>query len=154
MAYRYFGPYSILRKISTIVYELQLPAHAKIHPVFHVSLLKKAVGDFLSTSTEVPPVTDDGLVILEPEAVIDTRWLKRRGKLLEQSLVRWKHLPMEDATWGDTTMLHQQFPNLTLEDKGILRGGGNDRQQMHKPRRMHEPRRSRRMSMPNPKFAT
>lgn len=106
------------------------------------------MGDFLSTSTEVPPVTDDGLVILEPEAVIDTRWLKRGGKMLEQSLVRWKNLPIEDATWDDTTMLHQQFPNLNLEDKGILRGGGNDRQQMH------EPRRFGRMLKPNPKFTT
>ena len=102
---RYFGSYSILRKIGVVAYELQLPEHAKIHPVFHVSLLKKAVGDFLSTSIELPPVNDDRLVIMEPEAVIDTHWLKRGDKLLEQSLVRWKHLPIEDATWEDTTML-------------------------------------------------
>lgn len=32
-------------------------------------------------------------------------------------------------------MLRQQFPHQTLEDKGILRGGGNDRKQVHEPRR-------------------
>ena len=116
--------------------------------MFHVSLLKKAVGDFLSNSVDLPPVDDEGSVIMDPEAILDTRWVKREGKVIEQNLVRWKKMPAEEATWEDTTMLHQQFPNLTLEDKGILRGWGNDRQHMH------EPRRSGRMPKPNPKFAT
>ena len=34
-------------------------------------------------------------------------------------------LPVEEATWEDYEDVAKQFPNLSLEDKGVLEGGGN-----------------------------
>jgi len=145
----YFGPYKIVRKIGPVAYKLQLPESSRIHPVFHVSLLKKAIGDF-SSSTDLPSIDDEGLIVMEPLAILDTRWLRRGGKVVEQQLVQWKRLPVEDATWEDTELLQRQFPHMTLEDKGTFRGEGNDKKQ---PQSL-EPRKSSRGHKPNPKYVT
>ena len=43
---RYVGPYKILKRVGKVKYELELPEElAAVHPVFHISLLKKCVGD-------------------------------------------------------------------------------------------------------------
>lgn len=39
----YFGPYEIVKKIGEVAFLLQLPIGAKIHNVYHASLLKKFV---------------------------------------------------------------------------------------------------------------
>ncbi|KAL9462725.1 hypothetical protein AB3S75_000683 [Citrus x aurantiifolia] len=142
LASKYFGPYPILRRVGQVAYELKLPTGSRVHPVFHVSLLKKYVGEMPQFSTDLPYVDDGGVLVLEPDRIIDVRWLKRGGKLVEQNLVRWKRLPHEDATWEDSEFLAKQFPNLTLEDKGPLRGGGIDM-----------PRRSSRIPKPSNKYA-
>ncbi|KAH9792450.1 hypothetical protein KPL71_004124 [Citrus sinensis] len=124
LANRFFELYPVIQKISLVAYKLQLPEGARIHPIFHVSLLKNVVGDLPKCSTDLPPINDEGMIELELDSVVETRWLKRGGSIIEQSLIRWKKLPLEEATWEDTAMIHQRFPSLTLGDKGSLRGGG------------------------------
>ena len=113
-----------------MAYKLQLLEGEKIHPVFYVSLLKKAMGESTTATVELPPIDDEGVIMLQPESIVDTRWLKRGGKLIEQSLVRWNKLPLEEVTWEDATLIRQNFPSLALEDKGPLLEGEID-----KPRR-------------------
>ena len=46
LSLRYVGPYGILHCVGEVAYELALPAElASVHPVFHVSMLKKCLGD-------------------------------------------------------------------------------------------------------------
>lgn len=41
---RYYGPFEVLEKVGTMAYHLALSTHNLIHPVFHVSQLKRAMG--------------------------------------------------------------------------------------------------------------
>ena len=148
LASRFFGPYQILEKIGPVAYKLKLPTEARIHPVFHVSLLKSyQLNEDVNREraetkrVELPPFSDDGVVILEPQTILDYRWLKQGTQLVEEGLVQWKHLPPEEATWESTTKLKEMFSRLDLEDKDPLVGGSNDR-----------PRRSTRLRKPNPKY--
>ena len=43
--FKRLGRFKILRKISSHVYELDLPVSMKSHPVYHVSLLEPAASD-------------------------------------------------------------------------------------------------------------
>lgn len=81
-----------------MAYKLKLPEGSQIHPVFHVSLLKRKLGDSNSTAVELPPMANDGEILLQPKAILDTRWIKKGSKFTEESLVKWKQLPNKDAT--------------------------------------------------------
>jgi hypothetical protein len=40
--YRLLGPYTIIKRVGSRAYKLDLPPNVKIHPVFHISLLEPA----------------------------------------------------------------------------------------------------------------
>jgi hypothetical protein len=57
---RFYGPYRIMHQVGELAYELELPEGRNIHNVFHVSCLKKEVGQFINTSKELPPLYEEG----------------------------------------------------------------------------------------------
>ncbi|KAH9780314.1 hypothetical protein KPL71_008031 [Citrus sinensis] len=73
LASRFYGPFPVEQQLGKVAYRLSLPPAAQIHPIQVV-----------------------------PEKVIDTRWVRHGTKFIEESLVQWKTLPAEDATWEET----------------------------------------------------
>ena len=47
----YYGCYKLLQNIGTMAYKLELCASSRVHPVFHVSCLKKVIGDKFPVQT-------------------------------------------------------------------------------------------------------
>ena len=63
----------MLQKIGTMVYKLELRAYSRVHPVFHVSCLKKVIGDKLPIQTILLELDEEGKIIFELEAITETR---------------------------------------------------------------------------------
>ena len=66
---KFYGPYKVLQKISTMAYKLELPSSSRVHPIFHVSCLKKVIGNKIPVQTILPELDEEGKIILDPEVV-------------------------------------------------------------------------------------
>ncbi|WMV55086.1 hypothetical protein MTR67_048471 [Solanum verrucosum] len=78
LSLRYVGPYQILKRIGKVLDELDLPNElAPVHTVFHVSMLKKCIGD----ATSIIPLeglgVDESLSYEEVPVDILERQVKR-----------------------------------------------------------------------------
>jgi hypothetical protein len=119
---RFYGPYKIMCRVGEVSYELELPEERKIHNVFHVSCLKKAVGQFNSTLEELPLLDEEGQLELVSEEVLEFRERKLRSRVIRECLIKWRGILVEDATWESEQVL--QHPGLVLlEDKQFWEGG-------------------------------
>ncbi|MCH86853.1 transposon Tf2-1 polyprotein, partial [Trifolium medium] len=118
----------VVEKIGEVAYRLQLPAESKIHPVFHVSLLKRAIGNYEVQGTlpnDLDMAAEDDHY---PALVVGSRVTMREGMFVPQSLIQWKNKSLDDVTWEDNEVLRGQFPDFILEDKDSSQGGGIDRE--------------------------
>ena len=119
----FYGPYRVIRWVGEVDYELELLARSRIHNIFHVACLKKALGQQVTATEELLPTDDEGHLVLQPEAILDTWERQLRSMTVKEYLVRWGNLPNEDATWECEKIL--QLPSLKLlEDKQHF--GGDD----------------------------
>jgi hypothetical protein len=89
--------YRIKKKLSPVVYELELPEQMRCHPVFHISKLRRYIQgpESKQRQPEDPqPPTKDPL-LFEVEKVLKER--TRRGR--KEVLVQWKGWANEHNTW-------------------------------------------------------
>ncbi|KAF7153105.1 hypothetical protein RHSIM_Rhsim01G0082400 [Rhododendron simsii] len=111
LAPKYFGPYQVVKKVRLVAYELELPPYSKIHLVFHVSLLKKKLGQDAVVQTELPLVREVGQMQLEPVAILDRRLVKQHNRPVTKVWIQWSNSILEDATWESTWHdIQQHFP--------------------------------------------
>ena len=111
---RYIGPFEIVERIGEVAYQLALPPGLSvIHPVFHISMLKKYQqgGDYVIQWDSV--LLDQNLTFEEePITILDRKIRKLRSKEISSVKVQWKHSPLQKATWETESDMRSKSPHL------------------------------------------
>ena len=122
LAKRFYGPFKVLERVGPVAYRLELPENARVHPVFHCSVLKLFQG---TPESEIPAQLPDQFLqdqpLISPLSILDYRRTTPADSW--QVLVQWKGLTPDDTTWEDWDTLQQEYH---LEDKVILQGPPSD----------------------------
>jgi hypothetical protein len=83
---------------------------SKLHPIFHVSCLKKVIGTKFQTQTDPPELDKEGSILLQPQAILDHCEILLRQQTIKELLFQWKDTTPTYTTWKPATIL-QQFPH-------------------------------------------
>ena len=114
---RYIGPFEILARIGPVAYKLRLPHElSNIHPVFHVSNLKKCLSD----ETLVIPLDeieiDENLnFVEEPIEIMDREVKRTKQSRIPLVKVRWNAKRGPEFTWEREDSMKQKYPQLFLD---------------------------------------
>ena len=105
-----------MERVGKIAYRLELPQHLSgIHPMFHVSMLRKHVKD--DTRVVVPETLDvlvrpDTSYEVEPVRIMDRSERKLRSKVQKMVKVLWNAMDESDATWELEEDVRRDFLHL------------------------------------------
>ena len=109
------GPFTIIRKVGNLAYELDIPKNWKIHPTISVTHLELAKEDSYSRSMPVVPdiIQDEegSHEEWEVEEILRSRWRDKKNKKNKQYLVKWKGFGPEHNEWIAADYL-KNSPNL------------------------------------------
>ncbi|XP_062075827.1 uncharacterized protein LOC133779947 [Humulus lupulus] len=118
---RYFGPFPIKAHVGQVAYTLELPEGSRIHPTFHVSVLKPFYGPTPPTCYPLPELVVNNKPVMIPQAIISTR--EHKGE--RQVLVQWSLSAPEDATWETLSEFGKLYDISNLKDKVVVEEGGS-----------------------------
>ncbi|WMV24229.1 hypothetical protein MTR67_017614 [Solanum verrucosum] len=111
---RYVSPYRIFKRIGKVAYELELPQElAAVHPVFHVSMLKKCIGDTpLIIPTENIGIKDSLSYEEIHIQILDRQVRKLRTKEVASVKVLWRNQFVGEPTWEAEEDMKKRYPHL------------------------------------------
>ena len=114
LAPRYIGPFEILERIGMVAYRLALPPNMSlVHPVFHVSMLRKYILDpshvLLPLSVEL---NEDLTFEEEPVAIVDYQVRQLRSKVILMVKVLWRSNNVDEHTWETEAEMRAAYPYL------------------------------------------
>lgn len=97
----YIGPFKVKAVLENDNIELKLPPTLPVHPIFHVSRVKRYIDPATfhksrkRTTKQPPELDEDGNEVFEIEKLLDVRISKGR----REWLIRWKGYGEEDDMW-------------------------------------------------------
>ena len=114
MAPRYIGPFKIIGKIGNVAYRLELPSQlANVHPVFHVSMLRKYEPDpshVIDHSDLI--LEDDASFEVKPVRVVDRSEKILRGRSIPLVRILWSQHGIQEETWELETEMRSKYLEL------------------------------------------
>ncbi|KAH7663384.1 Ribonuclease H protein [Dioscorea alata] len=117
------GPFEVERRVGKVAYQLKLPSHLEMHPVFHVSLLKPYHADKVEPSRGESRRAPTAITTFEErdvEEILSHRTIRRRGAhpSYKEYFVKWRGLPMSEASWEPALKLwnHRDILKAYEED--------------------------------------
>ncbi|CAN4084848.1 unnamed protein product [Withania somnifera] len=118
---RYIGPYEILERVGEVSYRLALPPMLSVvHPVFHVSMLRRYMPDESHIIREDSVKLDDNLSFVEEPLMILTKEVRKlRSSEIQVVKVRWSHRSIKESTWEIESEMRKRYPQL-FEASGTL----------------------------------
>ena len=119
---RYLGPYKILKRVGKVEYQLELQVElAAVHPVFHISLLLKCVGDPASVvpleSVAVKHSLSYDDVAID---IIDRQVRGLRNKEVASVKVLWRSQFVDGASWEAEAAMKAKSSTLSFLFHSIL----------------------------------
>ncbi|XP_048605570.1 uncharacterized protein LOC125583069 [Brassica napus] len=116
LAVRFIGPYQIIERIGEVAYRLNLPEEMRIHPVFHVSMLRKHVHDPKAIEMEQIENLQTNLTYPEgPIRVGERRIRKLKNREIPQVQVFWGKRNRVVVTWEDESRFKASHPEFFHE---------------------------------------
>mgnify|MGYP002563468516 CR=1 FL=1 len=96
----------MVERIGELTNRLSMPATSKVHLVFHILVLKDAIGNVDGLVQSSPLETT--LIIPITQAFLE-RWILQ-GKT--KVLVHWTNTSPSEAIWEDVERLAEQYPDF------------------------------------------
>jgi len=93
---QFYGPYEVLERIWKVAYKLKLLNSTRVHPVFHVSLLKKCIKPDTPTQPLPSALTAGWELLVEPTQVL-AKQQNTAGQC--EVLIQWKDLLEFENSW-------------------------------------------------------
>jgi hypothetical protein len=111
---RYIEPYLITARVGSLAYRLQLPeSMAGVHPVFHVSMLKKYIRDVeLKIEANQIIIQQDLTIDAQPVRVLEFSECVMRNHTIKYIKILWSNQTKREATWELESTMCNKYPDL------------------------------------------
>jgi hypothetical protein len=95
---KFYCPYTFLKNTGVVTYQLALPSHSTIHPIFHVSFLKRVIGTKSHAQTSLLELDEKVSIWLHLQAILYQRELHLHRCIIKEFVLHGKDTTRVDAT--------------------------------------------------------